>query len=77
MVNDSSPGRKCDKLYSSTLKWFTIEPADTVPIAILARQRLRQKKSLNGVSTVGGQDQGANTLGKPLVKAAKKKPICP
>jgi hypothetical protein len=38
------------------LKWTTIESADTAPMAISARQRLRQKKSLNDVSTVGGQD---------------------
>ena len=57
MVSDSPPERRCDKQYSSTLKWTTIEPADTAPMAISARKRLRQMKSLNDVSTVGGQDQ--------------------
>jgi putative transposase len=46
----------CDKLYSSTSKWTTIEPADTAPTALSARQRLRQTKSLNCVSAIGGQD---------------------
>jgi hypothetical protein len=57
MASNSVPGRRCDEQYSSTLKWITIEPADTVvPMAISARQRLRRKKSLKDVSTVGGQD---------------------
>ena len=56
MASDSPPGRRCDKPFSNTSKWITIEHADTAPMALSARKRLRHKKSLSEVSTVGGQD---------------------
>ena len=47
--------RRCDKRYSSTSKWTTIEPADTPQTAISARKRLKQNKSLKDVSLLAGR----------------------
>jgi transposase InsO family protein len=58
-----STRQECARQYSNILKWITIKLADTAPMAISAQKRLRQKKSLNAVSTVGGQDQIAYNSG--------------
>src|SRR5690606_17677469 len=55
-VSVFQPAWPCARRYSSTLKWTTIEPADTAPTASSARQRFRHNRSLNVVSTVAGQD---------------------